>query len=108
MNPGLTPEARTNTDLKQDTWELFILQIFFLFLCSRKSNISTTPERTETVDRVNSLTHSALKRCPNAGTQVHVLACQMIGVIYMNCEAAADLVFSVDTRLYVFKTLLEA
>lgn len=36
MNPGVAPEAQANTDLKQDTWELFILQVFFfLFAVTR-------------------------------------------------------------------------
>lgn len=60
---------------------------FFLFLYSFKSNISTHPERTETVDRVNSLTCSAPKLRPQAGTQVHVLACQTSAVIYAHGEA---------------------
>jgi hypothetical protein len=35
MNPGVAPEAHANTDLKQDTWELFILQNFFSFAVAR-------------------------------------------------------------------------
>lgn len=61
---------------------------FFLFLCTFKSNISTHPERTETADRVNSLTGSAPKLDQQAGTQVHVLACQTTAVVYAHCEAA--------------------
>lgn len=80
MNPGVAPEAHANTDLNQDTWELFILQIFFSFAVARA--IFQHPLGKRKHSRGWAACSALLCRAAlHAGTQVHVLACPMTGVI---------------------------
>lgn len=107
MKPGLAPEAHTNTDLKQDTWELFILQIFFISLQLQEQYFNTPGENGNAGqgEQPDPLSSEALPANWDTG------ACLRLSDYWSDLHelwVAEDLVLQVDTGLHVFKTLLEA